>query len=628
MAIEQQNDVILHQLRLKIQKEDYSETILQQDPRYRHYCSQIDRLSVQDDIVIRDYYDETGNVQYRQAFLPKHLVSELLQSLHGSANKHPGISKMLYEIRQKYYYPGIAKIVKKWVLGCETCIKDKRTTNPSITPELLNLPEWDLGPEDALQIDLLPNLPPSGGYENIITALDVFFRYLFAYPVADASASSTAKVIIDIMTRHAYLPTTLITDKGTAFTSRLVDEVAKILGIQIKCATTKHPQTIGKLKRTHASFKCNLKMASGEYRRQWHKYLPLAVLNYNTTYHSSIGCEPSRIFHGRIPYNILAHRLGLNPNPKILPTTDFAEELQRRTQILIDRTKKNIMQSYLKYKEYYDRKAKAAPLHQGDYCFILQPLADHEGSKIPFREFRWTGPYIIEKVLLNENYIVRKLNSNKTQILHRIRLRKYTPNTDIRDVRPEGNLQADDEIIIPQDDLYIISWETEFDDFPPNSESKNASDDPSMNSDHRDAIITDLDLQSARPDQNTDDAATEQRRGQLGELDPRSTRLQHDTNSDESEQLPRQSTEVASDSDLESTGQQSNTDSEPDTTTSEGPSEAGNPDISNPRERDIIVPDLSDRKTDDSVVENESPRGGKYNLRPNPTPNFTDEYRY
>ena len=111
-------------------------------------------------------------------------------------------------------------------------------------------------------------------------------------------------------------------------------------------------------------------------------------------------------------------------------------------------------------------------------------------------------------------------------------------------------------------------------------------------------------------------------------MDPRSTRLQHDTNSEESEQLPGQSTEIASETDLESTGQQSNTDSEPDTPTSRGPSEAGNPDFSNPRGRDIIVPDLSDRETDDSVVENESPWGGKYNLRPNPTPNFTDEYRY
>ena len=117
MAIEQQNDIILQQLRFKLQKEEYSETILQQDPRYRHYCRQLDRLSVQDDIIFRDYYDETGNVQFRQALLPKHLVTDLLQTLHGAANKHPGISKMLQEIRQKYYYPGIAKIVKNGYKG-------------------------------------------------------------------------------------------------------------------------------------------------------------------------------------------------------------------------------------------------------------------------------------------------------------------------------------------------------------------------------------------------------------------------------------------------------------------------------------------------------------------------------
>ena len=44
------------------------------------------------------------------------------------------------------------------------------------------------------------------------------------------------------------------------------------------------------------------------------------------------------------------------------------------------------------------------PLESGHYCFILQPSADHQGSKIPFREFRWRGPYVIEKVLPNANY--------------------------------------------------------------------------------------------------------------------------------------------------------------------------------------------------------------------------------
>ena len=33
-----------------------------------------------------------------------------------------------------------------------------------------------------MQIDLVPGLPPSGGYENIATAMDVFSCYLGAYP--------------------------------------------------------------------------------------------------------------------------------------------------------------------------------------------------------------------------------------------------------------------------------------------------------------------------------------------------------------------------------------------------------------------------------------------------------------
>ena len=134
-----------------------------------------------------------------------------------------------------------------------------------------------------------------------MTAIDVFPRYLFAYLLIEATAPNVAKVIFDIMTKHSQLPTTLITDEGSAFTSIIVAEAAKILGITFKCATTKHPQTIGKLQRTNASVKTNLKMASGEDRRQWHKYLPLAVLNFKSTYHSSIGCEPSKVFHGRIP---------------------------------------------------------------------------------------------------------------------------------------------------------------------------------------------------------------------------------------------------------------------------------------------------------------------------------------
>ena len=322
----------------------------------------------------------------------------------------------MQEIRQKYYFPSIATYVRIWVRDCEICIQDKRIKNTRITPEIIHIPEWDLGPEDLMQIDLLPDLPPSWGYENIITAIDVFSRYAFAYPVSNPTAVNTVKVIIDIMTRHAYLPTLIITDKGSVFVSQVIHEVAEILVINLKHATTKHSQTIGVLERAHATIKTSLKMASAEYRKQSHKYLPIAILNYNTTYHSSVDCEPSRVFHGRVPHNILDHKLGLRFNPNITPTTDFAEELLRRTQILFDKTKKNVMQSYIKYKKYYDKKAKASPLKEKDYCFILQPKADHQGSKIPFRDFRWIGPYLVEKfyrtiIPLSGNLIQTKLKS-------------------------------------------------------------------------------------------------------------------------------------------------------------------------------------------------------------------------
>ena len=57
------------------------------------------------------------------------------------------------------------------------------------------------------------------------------------------------------------------------------------------------------------------------------------------------------------------------------------------------------MQSFIKSKESYDRKANAAPLKENEYCCALQPRTDHQGSKYPFRDYRWIGPFIVQKVI-------------------------------------------------------------------------------------------------------------------------------------------------------------------------------------------------------------------------------------
>ena len=348
-------------------------------------------------------------------------------------------------------------------MSCEQCCRESRIDRSLTRPALQNRNEHITAPEDAMQIDLVPDLPPTGGYENIVTAMDVFSRYLFAYPTSNEDAKTIAKVLFNIMTKDAYLPTTLISDKGTAFMSHLIKEVAGVLGITLKHATTKHAQTIGLLERSHASIKQALKIDTGERRSLWHKNINIVVLNYNSSYHTTIGCEPRRVFHGRIRYNVLGFKLGFRPQQQPIPTSQIAQEVLEQTEMIHQDVRKNTMQAYIKYKDYYDKKANASKLKEADYVDNLQPKADHHGSKIPFTEFRWIGPYIIEKVLPNNKYLVRKIGTNKTQVLHRMRMRQFTPRQSPADITAKPQeYKSDPEVSLHHDDLYARAWEYDF----------------------------------------------------------------------------------------------------------------------------------------------------------------------
>ena len=52
----------------------------------------------------------------------------------------------------------------------------------------------------------MPELPPCGGYENIVITLDVFSRYLFASRTSKQEAKTIAQVIFNKMSKHGYRP--------------------------------------------------------------------------------------------------------------------------------------------------------------------------------------------------------------------------------------------------------------------------------------------------------------------------------------------------------------------------------------------------------------------------------------
>ena len=130
--------------------------------------------------------------------------------------------------------------------------------------------------------------------------------------------------------------------------SHVIKEVAGVLGITLKHASTKHDQTIGLLEQSHASIKQALKIETGERRSLWHKYINIAVLNYNTSYHKSVGCEPRRVFHGRIPYNVLDLKLGIRPEQQPIPTSQNAQEVLEQTEMIHQDVRKKTMQAYIK----------------------------------------------------------------------------------------------------------------------------------------------------------------------------------------------------------------------------------------------------------------------------------------
>ena len=153
-------------------------------------------------------------------------------------------------------------------------------------------------------------------------------------------------------------------------------------------------------------------------------------------------------------------KLGIRPQQQPIPTSQIAQDVLDQTEMIHQDVRKNAMQAYIKYKAYYDKKANASKLKEAEYVYVLQPKADHQGSKNPFTEFRWMGPYIVEKVLPNNNYLVRKSGTDKTQVLHRMRMRQFTPRQPPADIRVNPNkYKPDPEVSINHDDLYPRAWE-------------------------------------------------------------------------------------------------------------------------------------------------------------------------
>ena len=115
---------------------------------------------------------------------------------------------------------------------------------------------------------------------------------------------------------------------------------------------------------------------TGERRTMRYKLVPIAVLNYNTSHYSSLGCEHTRVLHRRIPYNVLDKKIGIKPTERFLPMTEMGEWTLQKTEQICDATQKSLMRSYIKKQEVLRQKSKCASTPDWWLLHCIEPESD------------------------------------------------------------------------------------------------------------------------------------------------------------------------------------------------------------------------------------------------------------
>ena len=76
IRIEQDVDLVLKIMKLKILGQPYDEVLIMTDSRYKNYKANEDRIILKDGLLFSKYFGETGSVKYYQIFIPKQLLKK------------------------------------------------------------------------------------------------------------------------------------------------------------------------------------------------------------------------------------------------------------------------------------------------------------------------------------------------------------------------------------------------------------------------------------------------------------------------------------------------------------------------------------------------------------------------
>ncbi|GFW11451.1 transposon Tf2-6 polyprotein [Trichonephila clavipes] len=181
--------------------------------------------------------------------VPQQMQTEIVKNIHSKG--HIGINITESMIKQSFYFPNVRKCVENVINNCIECILVNKKRGKG--EGLLNpIPKENI-PLSTYHIDFLGPLPSTNkNYNHIISIIDAFTKFVWLYPVKSTSSRDALEKLKQQEITFGN-PHRIITDKGTAFTSKGFREYCENENIQHLSITTGIPRGNGQIERIHSS---------------------------------------------------------------------------------------------------------------------------------------------------------------------------------------------------------------------------------------------------------------------------------------------------------------------------------------------------------------------------------------
>ena len=169
-----------------------------------------------------------------------------LRKLH-EALCHPGVSRLCHFVRSKNL-PFSVEDVKAITRNCSHCAETKpRFARPS-SESLIKATQ----PFERLSIDFKGPLPSSSRNKYILTVIDEYSRFPFAFPCSDVSAATVIRCLTQLFCIFG-MAGRIHSDRGSAFMSQEVKTFLQSKGVATSRTTPYNPQGNGQVERLNGT---------------------------------------------------------------------------------------------------------------------------------------------------------------------------------------------------------------------------------------------------------------------------------------------------------------------------------------------------------------------------------------